>query len=146
MKKHDSLQINKKNITYEIIDNEVIIIHLEKGHYYSLQGVAANIWADIAKGMTEQMIIDNNLIKYQNSDTDIADAVSLFIAKLKEEELIFSSAKQSTTAKCSIQSLSVRGKDIFKSPVLVKYTDLEELLLLDPVHEVDESGWPNKRV
>jgi hypothetical protein len=27
---------------------------------------------------------------------------------------------------------------------LHKYTDMEELLLLDPIHDVDETGWPNK--
>ena len=27
---------------------------------------------------------------------------------------------------------------------LGKYTDMQELLLLDPVHEVDEAGWPNR--
>jgi hypothetical protein len=28
-------------------------------------------------------------------------------------------------------------------PVLNKYTDMQDLLLLDPIHEVDERGWPN---
>ncbi len=27
-------------------------------------------------------------------------------------------------------------------PVFVKYTDMEELLLADPIHEVDDRGWP----
>ena len=29
-------------------------------------------------------------------------------------------------------------------PQLSSYTDMQELLLLDPIHEVDESGWPNR--
>jgi hypothetical protein len=28
-------------------------------------------------------------------------------------------------------------------PVLESFTDLEELMLLDPVHDVDERGWPH---
>jgi hypothetical protein len=28
-------------------------------------------------------------------------------------------------------------------PVLDKYTDMQELLLLDPIHEVDDAGWPH---
>lgn len=27
---------------------------------------------------------------------------------------------------------------------LTKYTDMQELLLLDPVHEVDDEGWPSR--
>ena len=28
-------------------------------------------------------------------------------------------------------------------PRLRKYTDMQDLLLLDPIHEIDQSGWPN---
>ena len=147
MKNHDYLQINEQNITYEMIDGEVIIIHLEKGHYYSLRGVAATIWDDITKGMTEQMIVANSLAGFRGPCEKIAGAVGHFIAELKKEELIISSTSQpKATTEDSPQSMSSPEKAVFEPPVLVKYTDLEELLLLDPVHEVDESGWPNRRV
>jgi len=31
----------------------------------------------------------------------------------------------------------------FTKPELHKFTDMQDLLLFDPIHEVDESGWPN---
>ena len=31
----------------------------------------------------------------------------------------------------------------FVPPTLEKYTDMQDLVLLDPVHEVDERGWPH---
>jgi hypothetical protein len=31
----------------------------------------------------------------------------------------------------------------FEPPVLEKFTDMQDLILLDPVHEVDERGWPH---
>ena len=30
----------------------------------------------------------------------------------------------------------------FAPPRLEKYSDLEDLLVLDPIHDVDEAGWP----
>lgn len=33
----------------------------------------------------------------------------------------------------------------FVRPILQKYTDMADLLLLDPIHEVDEQGWPHPR-
>ncbi len=33
----------------------------------------------------------------------------------------------------------------YATPTLSKYTDMEELLLLDPIHEVDAQGWPIAR-
>ena len=38
-------------------------------------------------------------------------------------------------------------KPIFQAPSLQKYTDMEEMLALDPIHEVDEEmGWPSAKV
>jgi hypothetical protein len=34
---------------------------------------------------------------------------------------------------------------ITAAPVLEKYTDMQELLLLDPIHDVEEAGWPKAR-
>ena len=35
-------------------------------------------------------------------------------------------------------------KQHFQSPEIQKFTDMEDLLLIDPIHEVDEeAGWPN---
>jgi hypothetical protein len=34
----------------------------------------------------------------------------------------------------------------FVPPVLERYTDMQELLFLDPIHDVDESGWPHRKV
>jgi hypothetical protein len=30
----------------------------------------------------------------------------------------------------------------FQPPTLRKYTDMQDLLLIDPIHEVDDLGWP----
>jgi hypothetical protein len=37
-----------------------------------------------------------------------------------------------------------KGKESkFEKPGLQKYSDMQDLLLLDPIHEVDEMGWPH---
>ncbi len=33
----------------------------------------------------------------------------------------------------------------FEAPKLEKFTDMQDLVLLDPVHEVDDVGWPAAR-
>jgi hypothetical protein len=33
----------------------------------------------------------------------------------------------------------------FDEPVLEKFEDMQDLILLDPVFEVDEAGWPSAR-
>jgi hypothetical protein len=36
-----------------------------------------------------------------------------------------------------------RPKAPFAEPALEKHTDMQDLILLDPVHEVDARGWPH---
>jgi hypothetical protein len=31
----------------------------------------------------------------------------------------------------------------YTPPVLERYSDMQALLVLDPIHEVDEQGWPH---
>ena len=32
----------------------------------------------------------------------------------------------------------------FVTPTLSRYTEMQDLLLLDPIHDVDDSGWPRR--
>jgi hypothetical protein len=36
-------------------------------------------------------------------------------------------------------------REPFAAPALNTFSDMQELLLLDPIHEVDEAGWPVAR-
>ena len=40
---------------------------------------------------------------------------------------------------------ALAAKKPYTAPAVQKYDDLEDLLLLDPIHEVDEAGWPVAR-
>ncbi len=37
------------------------------------------------------------------------------------------------------------SKTPFQIPVLDVYSDMQDLLLLDPIHDVDETGWPTPK-
>jgi len=47
----------------------------------------------------------------------------------------------------SLTSDGTDGQSVnaFEKPKLQKFTDMQDLLLLDPIHEVDEAGWPHTR-
>ena len=36
-------------------------------------------------------------------------------------------------------------KSAWQAPLLQKFTDMQALLLLDPIHEVDSAGWPQPK-
>ena len=66
------------------------------------------------------------------------------VAKLQDENLIVAVTDEAITPAGVIADLFKGNTDAtFEAPKLSKYTDMEQLLLLDPVHDVDETGWPN---
>ncbi len=65
-----------------------------------------------------------------------------FAVELEREGLVVPLAAPAATAE--VPALS--NGHVFAPPELHKYTDFQELLLLDPIHEVDQSlGWPAPR-
>ena len=37
------------------------------------------------------------------------------------------------------------AKEPFRAPQIRAYTDMQDLLMIDPIHDVDETGWPVRR-
>jgi hypothetical protein len=68
--------------------------------------------------------------------------------KLVSEELIVAidSPTNDDAQAANVISGELVDKPRFEQPVLEKFTDMEDLLLLDPIHEVNlQSGWPNQK-
>ncbi len=139
-------RINSSGVIYEMIDGEVIIVNLDKGHYYSLSTTGALIWDCLVQGLDTQETIKLISGQYEEADTNLREAVFRFLAELENEEIIVpdQTGEKANTAPSAVPSPKEEvTKRKFEAPVIEKYTDMEELLLLDPIHEVDETGWPN---
>lgn len=141
-------KINTSNVVHELIDGEVIIVNLKKGDYYSLLSTSAEIWTGIEQGQSFTQIVAQLTQNYQEESEMIAQGVQSFIEQLIEEGIV-------TELTDDIQKDEILSKDFsnnaidkppFEIPKLSKYTDMEDLLALDPIHEVDETGWPNAKL
>jgi hypothetical protein len=134
-------RINSPQIVHETIDGETIIIDFESGSYYSVREVANQIWTWIGEGTYVDQIVAQASNHYTGTQVEIESAVRAFIASLAEAALIVAtepSALPSTLVQTS-------GEAPFSPPILERYTDMQDLLLLDPIHEVDEQGWPQRK-
>lgn len=139
-------KINLSEIAQETIDGEVIIINLNKGHYFSLNGNGADIWLGINLGMPGSAIISKLKLQYNDTENVVEESVKKILQELLDEELIIMSdntRNNHSDYQDIILSNNVNDSKKYIIPVLEKYTDMEDLLLLDPIHEVDEMGWPN---
>lgn len=136
---------NNPNVIHEVIDGEAVLVSLETGSYYSIDNVGAAIWGHIERGFSLPQIVEAIASQYSGEQTQIENGVNQLVAQLQEERLIVPT--QATPANGSSTATNGNGqaKMPFEPPVLHKYTDMEDLLLLDPIHDVDETGWPTKQ-
>lgn len=138
------LKINDPNIVHEMIDGETIILNLDSGNYYSIVDVGVDIWSYIEKGVPIAEIMPLVRGNYHCNGSDEENAVNSFLEQLQQEGLVISVNDSSFLSQSWKDNMVAReSKSVFKIPVLNKYTDMQDLLLLDPIHEVDATGWPS---
>jgi hypothetical protein len=137
-------KINQPSVVGEVIDNEAIIVNLDSGAYYSLRSVGADIWQMIEQGISVAEIADQLVHQYRGTaETTIRNGVETLVAELRQEALIIP-APEVEPPEISTPVSFVFSCETFEQPVLEKYNDMADLLLLDPIHEVDEmGGWPH---
>lgn len=142
-------RINSPKVVHETIDGEVIVVNLDLGDYYSLVKVAVDVWHGIERGISQEKLIAEISDSYEGSYEEIQAAVYSFLEKLQLEKLIVSQTEDTDniTNNGNGQDYTHQSADKakFEPPTLEKFTDMEDLLLLDPIHEVEETGWPNAK-
>ena len=124
--------INTPGVVHENVDGEVIVIDLEKGTYYSLVKVAGDIWGGIENSCCHQTIVNQVLQKYEGDVVEITQTVTEFIKQLQEEELITATSTEDADVEVTIEEIP--EKLTFEAPTLNKCTDMQELLLINPVY------------
>ena len=137
-------RVNTPTVTHETIDGEAVIINLDSGNYYSLVDVGSFIWGHIETGTSAGELQNLVLQSYNGSASDIDRGVQDLLAQLQQENLIVpvDAADAPTLLSQEAHSNNNHEKPSFNPPALSKYSDMQELLLLDPIHDVDDAGWP----
>jgi hypothetical protein len=136
-------EIFSPQVIQETIEGEVIIVSLESGNYYSLRDTGGEIWQLAVSSYSQSEIIEAIKGQYQVDGLNLGDIVIGFLDQLVEHQLL----KPSQTGKALQVTIEPKQKDkkTFAEPKLEIYSDMQELFLLDPIHEVDDSGWPTRK-
>ena len=134
--------IASANIHYAEFDNEVVVINTLAGCYYSLRGPAVDVWSLIVANASRPIIVDSLAARYDGSRETIIAAVDRCLAQLAEHGLI-DEAPAASSASGAAQSSGAKGA--WSEPLIESFDDLHDLLMLDPVHDVSEVGWPVRR-
>ena len=134
--------IRRPEVIHEILDDELVIVNLKTGSYFSLDRVGAVVWRAVDRRASRAEIVAEVVARYHGPEAEIEREVSRLLEDLQAHALIAVSAEGATMPPGTAPAAGERLP--FSAPQLQKYTDMQELLLLDPIHEVDESGWPTR--
>lgn len=127
-------------IASEIFDGELVIANYKLGLYYSISTEGAWIWQALAHGLPVSQIVEWLSGHFPGQASAFPALVEDFIGKLIAENLILESSKSDS----STMELPILSGNFFAQPVIESFNDLQDLLLLDPVHDVDHTGWPRR--
>jgi len=129
----------------ETVGGETIIVNLASGHYFNLQGTAVEVWDGVAREEATDAIVARLSASYAAADGEIEEAVHRLLADLAAAELITPEDDGATAPVAHVAPAArTNGHDLppFTAPSFTTYTDMQDIILLDPVHEVDARGWP----
>ena len=130
--------LNSPGVIGEAIDGEVMIINLVSGTYYNLTGTGAAAWPLLAAGLPVTAIVDGVAKACAMSPEAIACDLAVFIDELVAEAII-RAAEPGAGPAAVAQPL---GAAPYSGFALHRYDDMRALLVVDPVHEVGDFGWP----
>lgn len=125
--------INAPNIVTENFDGQVLILNLANGYYFSLEGIAGQIWTSMISGHPLDVIAAHI---HAHRPELLEDAIA-FMQRVNNLNLVV------PTEDAASPSNSIAETWSGEPPRLVVYEELAELIYADPIHDVDEQvGWP----
>ncbi len=133
----DRYELNTPPIVAELVEGEVIAIDLDRGSYYSLEKETAAVWTALVSGRTGGEILA--ALASAAEAERLTGELQGFLDALLAEKLIRPAAI-SARPSGALGAMMPWAADTLR---FERFTDMQDLLVLDPVHEVDgEAGWP----
>jgi hypothetical protein len=100
------------------------------------------VWQSLDKQPTLGELLTRLAAHYETEPhAQVSEEIRAFLDELVKENLV----EQGTiTVGSTPPHVAPSGnRQPYKAPVLERYSDMQALLVLDPIHEVDTQGWPH---
>ena len=134
-------RVRSGQVMSEVLDGEAVIIDMASGRYHAAPGVGATVWQAVSAGCSMEGVLTEVTRVHTAVPDDAADQIRRFIDQLEAAGLVVE--EDGEQASPSIAGTTAPATTPWSTPVLESHDDLADLLLLDPVHEVTEDGWPH---
>jgi hypothetical protein len=133
--------VDVQRIVHETIGDETILINLDAGTYHSLTGSGPAVWTLLSAGWTEEETLFELSARFpEASREELDEAVASLTRDLLEADIL---RRDELRDERDVVTLETNGA--FVAPAFASYSDMQYLLLLDPIHDVTPEGWPQEQ-
>src|SRR5271154_2241968 len=118
------------DVLAEVFGDEAVVVQLRTGAYYALDPTATALWTRLWQSSTVGAAMADP------ADDGQTTRLVALVRYLVQEELMQLGA--------DVPELTLDVGDVLRYDGIEKFTDMEDLLVLDPIHDIDldGSGWP----
>lgn len=134
-----SWRVNTPTINFERLDDEVVAIHMPTGMYFSLEDAAVEAWAVLEASASFDQIVARLVATHDVTPEQARADLAPFLDRLLQEELIEEHPAGTVSA------IEPGKRRAYTGLKVEKFSDLQYLLMIDPVHEVQKEGWPHTK-
>jgi hypothetical protein len=137
---------NAAEVASESFDDGLVLINFLTGRYFTMNRSGELVWACLSSATTAETITDH-VARTAGAERDrVSSDVEQFLETLKSERMVTVWRAEEGPTSSSNSMPPAPDALAYERPQLQIYDDLSDLILLDPVHEVNESlGWPVSR-
>jgi hypothetical protein len=100
------------------------------------------LWSALCNGATVEELTAAAAGRFPATNADqIRQDIGQWVDRLVSDQIL--TARESGAPETLTVALD-EPTEAYAAPTLERYEDMQDLLLLDPIHEVDVTGWPKR--
>lgn len=124
-------EINTQAVALQVMQGETVLINFDTGFYFSINAAGT----EIVKALQQRASLTTL------AGAEVPDSLRSFL-----EELLAQGVARPVEAAPAADLPAPAQIDFARlgPPQLQTFSDLRDLLLLDPIHDVANEGWPNQ--
>ncbi|HTU12071.1 MAG TPA: PqqD family protein [Allosphingosinicella sp.] len=136
-----SYAVNRPFVVSDTIEGETVILHHGTGRYFDTAEIGTFIWRELDRGRSPRSVAVALAVSTRIDGETATDAVGTFLGELVANELV---SARSAEDSFEPEPPPTAAPASFSVPTLGIHTDLADMLLLDPIHDVGPTGWPRR--
>jgi hypothetical protein len=132
-------RFNYDTFAFESFTDEIVVLNLVDGIYYAFGGAAVVAWPYIIAQHSEPVIASALATRYGVTADRLRLNLTEFVERLRHEKILLTAPENTSEIDGSQLSPLVE----YQGFSFERHADMEDLLTLDPIHDVDpQKGWP----